>query len=155
MVAKKDTSGESTAVEPIDGLADSALRKIESIADVLRLTQGNVPSVGDILGDGFSVLTDKRLLLDKAFVIVRYGQHTSEKNGGTFTTLHVVTDTGEKLIVNDGSTGIHAQCQEIRNAMGRVAPLHVPRGLRMSEYDYTNEKGEVSRATTFYLNQSK
>lgn len=142
-----------------DGFSDAELREIENIDDVTRIAGvidiGGITTIGSILGTGFSVLEDKMRLLDKPFIIVKYGRHTSDKNGGEFSTLHVVTDDREKWIVNDGSTGIHAQMSELKDKLGHVCPLRVPRGLRVSEYDYEDGKGNKSRARTFYLNTSK
>lgn len=72
------------------------------------------------------------------------------------------------VIVNDGSTGIAKQLQKmISNNTGEDALLmsreeinahanHVPpilasRGFRRSDYPYTDEKGNVSTATTWYI----
>lgn len=72
------------------------------------------------------------------------------------------------VIVNDGSTGI---CNQIKRYLGgvagedfsnvdaatlnvwaqKVAPIRTEKGFRKSEYPYTDEKGAVSTATTWYL----
>lgn len=142
-----------------DGLSDAELREIEDIDDVTRVIGvtdiAEITTIGSVLGTGFNVLDDKSKLLDVGFIIVKYGVHKSDKNGGEFSTLHVVTNDKNKYIVNDGSTGIHAQMAELKEKMGHVCPLFVPRGLRMSEYDYEDGKGNKTRARTFYLNTSK
>lgn len=145
----------STAVEPVDGFDETQLRNIETWADVANIAGvDNVVNITDVMGTGFAVVDDKAPLLDIPFVIVKYGVHKGDK--GLFTTIHVVTEDGRKLIVNDGSTGIHAQLLQYKEESGRVCPLYVPRGLRMSEYDYEDLRtGEVSRARTYYLNTSK
>jgi hypothetical protein len=142
--------------ENSDGLSEENLREIENFDDIKTLSGvAEITSISAVLGTGFSVLEDKARLLNLGFIIVKFGTHESEKNGGEFSTLHVVTDTKEKWIVNDGSTGIHAQMTELKEKLGSVCPLFVPRGLRVSEYDYENDKGETSRARTYYLNTSK
>jgi hypothetical protein len=155
MVKAESTSGKSEIAIPVDGLAENDLANITSFADVAAQFQ-DVREASDVLGNGFGVLEDKSKLLNVEFVVVKYAAHTSDKNGGAFSTLHVVTREGEKLIVNDGSTGIHAQCKELKEKYGNVAPLFVRRGLRVSEYDYTDEKtGLQTKAKTFYLNTGK
>lgn len=140
-----------------DGFTDDMLREIESFDDIKTVAgiAGSITSIGEVLGTGFSVLDDKMRLVGIQFIVVKFSVHKSEKNGGEFSTLHVVTDTKEKWIVNDGSTGIHEQMKELKEKMGAVCPLLVPRGLRVSEYDYTDGKGNTSRAATFYLNTSR
>lgn len=146
----------STTVEPIDGFDESTLRDLTSMSDVLALTKDRIPNIAEVLGNGFEILDNKMRLVDVEFVIVRYGEHKSDKGSkGTFATIHVITSNGNKYVVNDGSTGIQEQLKEIKEEHGRVAPLYVPRGLRVSEYDYTDEKGNTSKAQTFYLNTAK
>lgn len=142
-----------TAVETIDGFNEDQLRAVESLTDVLQMTGGNVGQISKVLGNGFSVLDNKAALLDTEFVIVRCGFHKSEVGSKKeFVTLHVVTTDGRKLVVNDGGSGIYAQAKEMVKMYGRVAPLHVPKGLRASTYDYTDADGNTSEATTYYLN---
>lgn len=132
---------------------EETLREFSSFDDVLRASGGIVNKINDHLGDGFSVLEDKTELLDVEFMVVTYSVHPSESTGKEFTSLRVITRDGRKLIINDGSTGIHEQCLALRKRLGNFVPLHVPRGLRMSEYDYRD--GEVKkRARTFYLSTS-
>lgn len=136
---------------PVDGFSEEELS-----ADAFKLLEmaggvQEIPSIANVLGNGFGVLTDKMTLVNRPFVIVRYGVHASEN--GEFATIHCVTTDGEKWIVNDGSTGIAAQLKQIHENLGRVAPLRVPRGLRVSEYD-VEIKGQKQKAKTFYLNTS-
>lgn len=160
MVAKNGTpenqASETTAVETIDGFEEHQLRDLTQMSDVLAIAGGNVANISDVLGNGFAVLEDKTRLLDTEFVVVRYGEHKSDKGSGKFATMHVITRDGNKFVVNDGSTGIMAQLAEIKKEYGRVCPLYVPRGLRVSEYEIEDEKtGEMKRAKTFYLNTAK
>src|SRR5690606_3568232 len=122
---------------------EETLREFSSFDDVLRASGGVVNKINDHLGDGFSVLEDKTELLDVEFMVVTYSVHPSESTGKEFTSLRVITRDGRKLIINDGSTGIHEQCLALRKRLGNFVPLHVPRGLRMSEYDYRD--GEVKK----------
>lgn len=155
MVSKTPDSSNPTAVEVIDGFAENDLAEITSFADVLNKADGPIENISDVLGNGFSVLDDKMRLIGAELVIVKYGEHKSDKNDGTFATIHVVTRDGGKWIVNDGSTGIRDQLRELKDKAGTVCPLYVPKGLRVSEYDYKDDKGNTSKARTYYLNTSK
>lgn len=175
MVAKKTGLTESPAGEnaggtesgelaTIDGFSEDVLRNIDSFDAVIAMTGGTGTNIADVLGTGFVVLDEKSHpqgkghLVGTEFLIVKYGRHASETIvGKEFTSLHIVTkEGGEKWIVNDGSTGIHEQCVTLKAELGTICPLYVPRGLRVSEYDYTDEKtGAVSKAKTYYLNTSK
>lgn len=153
---------ESTALAIVDGFTEEALRDIDSFDAVISLTGGTGTNIADVLGAGFAVLDEqanplgKGLLVGQKLLVLKYGVHLSEKTGKEFTTLHIVTEPGDKWIVNDGSTGIHQQCKSLKEQLGTICPLLVPRGLRVSEYDYTDEKtGAVSKAKTYYLNTSK
>lgn len=155
MVAKNDKEEKTTAVIPVDGFTDDALKDIDSWDAVVQIT-GNVTNAADVLGNGYSILEDKSQLLNTAFMVVKYGVHPSELNGKEFTTIHVLTKAGEKYVVNDGSTGIHEQLKTLKEEMGTVCPLMVPRGLRVSEYDYEDpEKGTKTKAKTYYINTAK
>lgn len=157
MVRKSGTDDQSTEVENIDGFSEDALGELESISDVLAATGGTIPSAADVLGNGFGILEDKMRLVNVEFIIVKYGEHTSEKvKGKKFATIHVITRGGDKYVVNDGSTGIMEQLRKLKEDQGHVCPLYVPRGLRVSDYEYEDPNtGEVSAAQTFYLNTAK
>lgn len=153
MVAKETAGNNPT--EKQSNYTEEERRNLNSISDVLAAAGGSVTVITDVLGDGFSVLEDKTELLDTEFVVIEYSVHESEQNGGEFSTLHVITAHNEKLIVNDGSTGIHEQCQALLKKTGKVAPLHVPRGLRVSNYTFTGDDGKPKKASTFYLSTAK
>lgn len=76
--------------------------------------------------------------------------------------------TSPWVIVNDGSTGIAKQLQkmisnitgedafemsreEINRHANSVPPILAEKGFRRSDYPYTDEKGNVSTATTWYI----
>lgn len=152
MVRKNDT--ESNPKNGGTEFSEETLREFSSFDDVLRASSGVVNEISDHLGDGFSVLEDKSDLVGVEFMVVTYSVHPSESTGKDFTSLRVITRDGRKLIINDGSTGIHEQCLALRKRLGNFVPLHVRHGLRVSEYDY--QDGEVKkRARTFYLSTSK
>jgi hypothetical protein len=155
MVTKNGQDDQGTQVIPIDGFTDEALKNFDSWDQVVQET-GNVTSAADVLGNGYSILEDKSKLLNEPFMIVKYGVHPSELNGKVFTTIHVLTKGGDKYVVNDGSTGIHQQLMDLKTEMGTICPLMVPRGLRVSEYDYEDPKnGSKTKAKTYYINTAK
>lgn len=125
----------------------------------------------------FTVIKDKSLFDGKPMVIGAFRFNVSKK----FTTQVVDEATGEVVnvpaefvsmmvatyneeteslssdwqIVNDGSTGIKEQL--IRYASrydGQpllCPPIRLSKGMRKSEYPYTDGDGKVSTATTWYL----
>lgn len=113
-------------------------------------------------GTGFSILPtkDKISLVGVDFLIVEWRFNDSDKfEGAAFVSALVVTKDGRKLILNDGSTGIYQQLRLITAA--RIKREHnqpqagvlVRGGLSRSEYDYVDEKGKKSAASTYYLSE--
>lgn len=133
-------------------LSEDDFAAIGSFGDALNLmADAHVEIVTtDDLGDGFVVVPteDKARLVGVQFIIVNMRVH--DGNQGEFVTLHIVTEPGEKLIVNDGSTGILAQCKRYI-AAGRQRGIVCKRGLTRSDYDYLDDKGVKRPATTYYL----
>ena len=132
------------------------LRSVSSFAELSQLINETgivVTDVSSVLGDGFSVLPtdEKNTLIGVPFVILSWT--FSEGDNGEFVSLRIVTRTDRKLIINDGSTGIHDQVRKM-HADGVLPVVFVPRGLRVSEYDYEDDHGKKKRASTFYLNTS-
>lgn len=159
MSSTQDGSSSVATTTPV--VSDDALAEIQSFDDALALINetfgGAVVEADKTLGTGFAVLDDKNKLIDVPFVAVKIDEHTSEISAeGKFVSLHVVTQDGRKLIVNDGSTGIYAQVQALweRKPELRGLPLMVRHGLRRSDYTYTDTDGKQKPATTYYLDTS-
>lgn len=133
--------------------SDDDLRDLRSWDDIVNLaSERDIPTtnIADVLGDGFSLLDNKTLLLDVPFVIVTWTLSTGDI--GEFATVRLMTRDGRKLIINDGSTGIRDQIKSMINR-GVQPPTMVVRGLRVSRYSYTDPAtGKVTPAETFYLN---
>lgn len=126
----------SVSTQTFQRFTDADLRMIKSAEDAMRFATeqaGLVESIADELGTGFVVLEDKDTLVGTSFVILFFD--FLEGDFGEFATMFIVT-TNEKperrLIVNDGSTGIYHQLQEL--AKKRNVGWAVPRGLSMSDY---------------------
>jgi hypothetical protein len=58
---------------------------------------------------------------------------------------------GNKVIINDGSTGIYKQLEQVSDQFGVFGGVKCAKGLRKSVYDYEAPDGTVSEATTWYL----
>jgi len=132
------------------------LRTVESLADFQKLAAErgvSVANAADVLGDGFELYAtnEKAKLVGVPFVIIDY--RFTEGDNGEFVTVRLMTNKNDKIIINDGSTGIRDQLKAL-HANG-VASMYVPSGLRVSEYEYEDDKGEKSKAKTFYLSSSK
>lgn len=154
-----DTSGAEVATRPAR-LSDDELAGIQSFEDAIALlkSSGLAPATITDFGNGFEVLEDKRQLLKVPFLILSWAFNNGDH--GDFVTMYVVTDNGRKLVVNDGSTGIREQLVSISEKRltefgGDITKAHsglyCPKGLRISEYVYVNDKGDKSNAATFYL----
>lgn len=130
-----------------------ALSGVKSFEDALALLAeaGIAPVSSDDYGDGFALLKDKNLLLNREFLIMEFRIVPSDKFEGEFVVVHLVTDKGEKYIMTDGSTGIKDQLVEIARR-GRTNGIHCKSGLTKSDYTHTNETtGEQTAATTYYI----
>jgi len=153
--------------KPISRIGDDELHEIKSFQDAFDLLGADFApeDYSEAYGTGFIVLSDKSRLEGVSFVIVEWrfsdGKYGEESE---FASLVVVTEPGEKFIVNDGSTGIKDQLKKVtqmrveRGASPEQAHrgLLVRGGLNKSEYEYesTNAKTgktEMLPATTYYL----
>lgn len=136
----------------IDGI-DAALAVIES--------QGiTVENISDEVSDGFDLIDDKDVLCGLAILII--GWRTSNGDFGEFVSIRAICKegawTGKKVVFNDGSTGIKGQLHKIESKRGLnslnewvVVPMHADKGLRRSDYTYTDDKGESRPAKTYYF----
>ena len=103
-------------------------------------------------GDGFILLnsTDKKSLVGIPFVIIDSQFRTDKETAREYATFRIMTGDGRKLIVNDGSTGLYRQAQELTTKRGSLAGLVVTEGLSGGEYT-TEINGEIVKASTFYF----
>ena len=136
---------------------DEVLRDVRSFEDAIALLAGAGVAVVDYseeYGDGFTLLKgndDKQKLVNEPFVILGIKLATGDYGDGEeFAILHVVTKSNQKFILVDGGSGICAQAIAMIDR-GHSAGVYVPNGLRRSDYEYVDEKGKRSPASTFYL----
>lgn len=136
---------------------DSVLRGIESFEDAMAFIEQEYGAAVDIsreIGNGFGLVASDRKsqLCGKGFVLTHW--RFSKGSFGFFTTLFGVTTDGVKFITNDGSSGIRDQLVEFSSRTGRFGGMLVPRGLRVSEYEYETDEGVKIPASTYYLDTS-
>lgn len=156
---KQDATSGAVAVSASAGRTfdDDVLKSISSLQDAFNVLNaaGIVSESMDDYGNGFEVLEDKNLLIKKPFAILEW--RFSVGDMGEFVSATCVTEKGDKLIINDGSTGILRQLRTITKTREKLGVANVQaglickRGLRRSDYQYTDGKGESRPATTYYL----
>lgn len=129
---------------------EDTMAAIQSFSDAMQVLKdaGIEVHSTEEFGDGFK-LVDKDTLVKVPFVIlgIRFADGDFDTD---FAILHVVTEDGRKCIITDGSTGIRAQAKRYAER-GITSGLLVPNGLVRSDYEYINEKGKSTPATTYYL----
>lgn len=150
MAAKKD-------VAKPEQYSTEELAKISSFEEALNLVTSKVGESGVLvadqeIGDGFKLLDNKDNLLGVEMLLVSWDFHNGDH--GEFVSAKVVTRAGDKYIVNDGSSGIRDQLQGLTSSKGSYGPLFCRKGLRRSDYEYTNEDGKKTPAKTYYLDTS-
>lgn len=154
----KSENATSTEVDRIHpAIATEALAEVKSFADAVQLAQQvygqeNVVVASDVLGDGFRMLENKDALSGVGFFAVSW--NFSMGDHGEFVAVKLVTEDDRKLVITDGSTGIYAQLAQYSKQTGRYGGLFVRKGLRRSDYTYTDDKGDEKDAHTYYLDVS-
>jgi hypothetical protein len=112
---------------------------------------------------GYSLEQDKENLIGKPFIIVDWTFRDSDKVftvdpttkqrvAKQYVSLNlIVKDTNERLVINDGGTGIFEQMLGIAEKVGgQNKAVYVPKGLRKSEYEFEKD-GQAGEAVTYYL----
>lgn len=170
------TTESTELVRPDRRLSDDELAKIGSATDAADLLSeyGYTPEdFAETYGTGFKVLDtkDKGQLVGVDIVILEWAFNDGEQ--GPFVSCALVAvETGAKLILNDGSTGVLRDMQRVTDSrLGRGAThdqathgLRVRGGLRRSDYPVAKDgtpltKDEIREhpelkdgmGTTFYL----
>ena len=150
-------------LEKINKLSDATLNSLKSVDDAVRALGVTDQSDLDWNDSQWILLEDKAKLVGKKFLAVQWKFHQSKEYlNSEFVSVYLITadtiDGENTFVINDGSTGI---CQQLRNLTdtrteaGHKTPYSgalVKGGLKLSEYDRTDEKGTViGRGKTFYL----
>lgn len=159
-----DETSTEIAVNGQPKYSDDELLAVQSFDDALRLAaeyygEENLVSADETIGNGFRLLANKDTLIDVPFVALAWRFNPGDF--GEFITMMVVTETGQKYIVNDGSTGVCSQLATYTNSTGRHGGMIVKRGLTRSDYEYEDNsvldsEGNPTKrpASTYYLNTS-
>lgn len=122
---------------------DADMRAITSYEEAIALAEavhGSVIDIAQELGTGFALLEDKGKLEDVEFVLLQWRFNAGDYGG--FVSAGLVTITGDKYIINDGSTGIMSQLMELTQETKRFGGVKVPNGLRASRYTTCPECGK-------------
>lgn len=165
MVSRKSNTPEVTPETSTDMiLSDDDLRSIHTIEDALNLFERNSVTVANAkeeIGDGFAYTDDKDALIGRPLLLVKWDSSNSssytDENGEPLDNVQVwaiteINGTVHKLRFVDFSTGICRQLKELTERTGRTMGLAVPRGLRRSDFEYTDPiTGRTSPASTYYL----
>lgn len=151
-----------------DELRKQALTKeqrqeIGSFADALKYAEQAAVSLGlpgvakatDVFGDGYK-LTEKSELVGKRMVVVDWHFSDGDFGPAGFVSVNAVLADDTRVVFNDGSTGVRDQLTDFTLKLKSTLniarqPIVCEDGLRVSEYDYEDAKGNVSRAKTYYL----
>lgn len=131
--------------------SDDQLRSIQSFEDAMRLaadTYGGVTTAEELeLGNGFKLLGDnKDRLVGMPFVVLAF--NFNEGDFGEFASALLVTDRGDRIIMNDGSTGVYEQLLDIMKTTDKTGGIFFPRGLRKSTYDTCVSCGKPRKPST-------
>jgi hypothetical protein len=114
--------------------------------------------LGGIEDYAFGVrVVDKSMLVDRDIILCDWTFNVSKTvtQGGIPVRFVSVTvfdvETRTMAVFNDGSTGVFAQLEAYTEKHDKVGAIRLRQGLRVSEYDYVNEKGDTTPAKTYYL----
>ena|SRR5690242_14500122 len=140
---------------------EDALRDGATFDYYVQLAQdvhGEIVEAGHVLGDGFTLINNKGLLVDVPFLAMEWTFRDGDF-GRPYVSVRVVARMPGgaigKYIFNDGSTGIADQLAKYTKKSGRMGGLMVRQGLRASDYEVELPDGKggtvMSPATTYYL----
>lgn len=110
--------------------------------------------------DGLEI-RDKAELLGRIFLIEKIWFETGSR-GVEYVYVQAQFENGEQFTFNDSSSGVRAQIEAYLKSKdrnpeeGQVVPMNlvIPRGLRYSEYEVTDDRNRRKMAKTYYLTTS-
>lgn len=101
-------------------------------------------------GSEWELVGNKDILIDRDIVIARL--RFNDTDSGQFVSVCAYTvPEGEKVVFNDGGTGIYKQLMNYVRKHGRTTAIRCSKGLRVSRYKYTDDSGKERDAATYYL----
>lgn len=133
------------------------LAQVSSFNDAIALAEDIygkdvIAVAADVLGDGFRIVEDKDTLIGVSFFALSWNFVVGDH--GEYVIVRAITQDDQKLLITDGSTGIRDMLSHYSKQTGRYGGLFCRKGLRRSDYTYTNDKGEERDASTYYLDVS-
>lgn len=145
MATGKNAAEKKTTAIAIPDVTDEMLRSVATLDDAVRLVTelyGEAPiSAADHLGNGFMMVEEKDHLLSRPMLILATKNHLGD--WGQFSSVFaMMMDTQDRVIFNDGSTGVHYNIQELVERTGRTGGWIVKNGLRKSEYPTCGQCGK-------------
>lgn len=145
------TIDNNTGAVAVQGISRTDIASVQSFEAAFELALAHFGEIvsSTELGDGFTVV-DKKDIVGKAMLILGWEPGKNEKFG-PFTIVRAITRTNEKILFVDGSSGIKEQLQVFENLTGRAGGILAETGLRVSNYTYTDDKGEERPASTYYI----
>lgn len=156
-----DASTPGTELTQPDGFKNDELRSIENLDDIRTLLGGEVINAATEIGNGFSIMDSEQKNRLCGVPVLFLSWDVNVGDHGLFVSAYVVElDKNGKVvgkwIVNDGSmkSGMGQQLKELTDEKGIKRGLYAPNGLRRSDYTFTNDKGEESPASTYYVDLS-
>ncbi len=101
-------------------------------------------------GSEWDLVGDKADLIGVPFVIAML--RWNDTTDGVFVSVMAFKEDGTKIVFNDGGTGVYQQLQTYVAKHKRDTGIMCPKGLRKSDYMYTDKQtGKERPATTYYI----
>ena len=101
-------------------------------------------------GSEWDLVGNKETLIDQDMLIARIRFNDTESGNFVSVCAYTVPD-GNKVVFNDGGTGVYKQLQNYVRKHGRTTAIRCPKGLRVSRYKFTDTDGKERDAATFYI----
>lgn len=134
----------ASEVDPFTGKVDIATLEFSEL--MAMMDQGELIHLREL--DDTDVVS-KEELVGIPFIITEWEAKTGEL--GTYVVIRAVTQSNNRIVFADGSTGIKDQLL----AFGiQDKPILIHKGLRVSNYTYEDEEGKRIPASTYYLDTS-
>jgi hypothetical protein len=156
------TPSENTDVAVQHKISAAQLSEVSSFDDALRLMEetygsGAIALASDALGDGFQLLEEKDQLIGVPCAFISWRESLGDF--GPFVAARVVTQDNRKVVIIDGGSGIYQQLSEFSQKFGRDGGLVARKGLRRSDYTYTDVDKVTGQpverpASTHYIDTS-
>jgi len=162
MAASKNTAASTEIEQKWQQFSTEELKNLQSFEDVEQLfasREETIVSASDELGDGFALIDNKSILEKRPVMFVSWSFSDgdfSEEFVSARVMCRLDNGTVGKFVVNDGGSGIRKQLRDYTDShKGNQGGLFAAKGLRVSEYDYTDpDTGKVSKAETWYIDTS-